>query len=59
MPILFGAEAAEHRSVLSGMRCQSVAAFRARLDLFAGPLFEGLDMTNLCVAGGASSNHSI
>ena len=31
----------------------SEAAFRPRLDLFAGPLFEGLDLTNLVVAGGA------
>ena len=31
----------------------SEAAFRTRLDLFAGPLFEGLDLTNLVVAGGA------
>ena len=52
-PILFGAEAARHRTVLKGMACQDMAGFRARLDLFAGPLFRGLDMTNLVVAGGA------
>ena len=52
-PILFRAEAARHRTVLKGMTCQDMAGFRARLDLFAGPLFQGLDMTNLVVAGGA------
>ena len=52
-PILFRAEAARHRTVLKGMTCQDMAGFRARLDLFAGPLFRGLDMTNLVVAGGA------
>ena len=50
VPILFQTEAARSRQAFS---CGSVAGFRERLDLFAGPLFVGLDMTNLVVAGGA------
>ena len=35
------------------LACQNIEGFRQRLDLFVGPLLEGLDMTNLVVAGGA------
>tara|TARA_B110001452_G_scaffold265579_1_gene270517 strand:+ start:2846 stop:4624 length:1779 start_codon:yes stop_codon:yes gene_type:complete len=52
-PILFGADAVASRKVLSEMSCVDMAGFRARLNLFAGPLFQGLDMTNLVIAGGA------
>ena len=52
MPILFNTEAVQARRNRIDS-CRTLAGFRARLDAFAGPLFAGLDMTNLVVAGGA------
>ena len=48
--LLFSAEAQETTRYI---RCKSDASFRLRLDAFAGPLFAGLDLTNIVVAGGA------
>jgi hypothetical protein len=56
VPCLFTAEARRTgRTEGTTLSCRSIEGFRARLNLFAGPLsiFEGLDMTNLIVAGGA------
>ena len=56
VPCLFTAEARRTgRTEGTILSCRSIEGFRARLTLFAGPLsiFEGLDMTNLIVAGGA------
>ena len=52
VPHLFSAEAARFRRPPT-LPARSADDFRVRLDAFAGPLFAGLDMTNLVVAGGA------
>ncbi len=52
-PLLFeDARAAPTAAFRRGIQPKTAQEFRARLDLFAGPLFDGLDLTNLCVAGG-------
>lgn len=48
--LLFSAEA---QRTTKYIQCKSDASFRLRLDAFAGPLFAGLDLTNIVVAGGA------
>ena len=48
--LLFSAEAQRTKRYI---QCKSDASFRLRLDAFAGPLFAGLDLTNIVVAGGA------
>jgi hypothetical protein len=48
--LLFSAEAQRTKRHI---QCGSDASFRLLLDAFAGPLFEGLDLTNIVVAGGA------
>ena len=53
VPILFNADAVSSRRSPQPVGCLSLADFQTRLDVFAGPLFAGLDMTNLVVAGGA------
>lgn len=50
-PLLFTLLRAKHPP--KGVACPTIEGFRTRLNLFSGPLLEGLDMTNMVIAGGS------